>query len=108
MTTSLPQAACRPPGELLQFWLGLLKFDLGRSTAVFVGIREVLRLKAAGLKIREIAASIGAAHTTVYEYLVRAEGAGLSWPLPEDLRRRGPGSPAVPAGDEEAVGQLVP
>ena len=27
----------------------------------------------------------GAARTTVYEYLVRAEGAGLSWPLPEDM-----------------------
>ena len=48
-------------------------------------IREVLRLKAAGLKIREIAVSTGAARTTVYEYLVRAESAGLSWPLPEDM-----------------------
>ena len=48
-------------------------------------IREVLRLKAAGLNIREIAAGTGAARTTVHEYLVRAEGAGLSWPLPEDL-----------------------
>lgn len=48
-------------------------------------IREVLRLKAAGLKIREIAEGTGSARTTVYEYLVRAEGAGLSWPLPEDL-----------------------
>ena len=48
-------------------------------------IREVLRLKAAGLNVREIAAGTGAARTTVHEYLVRAEGAGLSWPLPEDL-----------------------
>ena len=48
-------------------------------------IREVLRLKAAGLNIREIAASTGAARTTVYEYLVRAEAAGLSWPLPDDM-----------------------
>jgi DNA-binding IclR family transcriptional regulator len=48
-------------------------------------IRQVLRLKAAGLKIREIAASTGAARTTVYEYLVRAEGAGMTWPLREDL-----------------------
>jgi transposase len=43
------------------------------------------RLKAAGLNVREIAASTGSARTTVYEYLVRAEGAGLSWPLPEDM-----------------------
>ena len=48
-------------------------------------IREVLRLKAAGLKIREIAESTGTARTTVYEYLVRAEGTGLSWPLPADM-----------------------
>ena len=48
-------------------------------------IREVLRLKAAGLNIREVAEGTGSARTTVYEYLVRAEGAGLSWPLPEDL-----------------------
>jgi transposase len=48
-------------------------------------IREVMRLRAAGLNIREIATSTGAARTTVYEYLVRAEGAGLSWPLPDDL-----------------------
>jgi transposase len=48
-------------------------------------IREVLRLKAAGLNIREIAVATGAARTTVYEYLVRAGGAGLSWPLPEDM-----------------------
>jgi transposase len=48
-------------------------------------INEVLRLKAAGLSVREIAASTGAARTTVYEYLVRAAGAGLSWPLPDDM-----------------------
>ena len=48
-------------------------------------IREILRLKADGLNIREIAASTGAARTTVYEYLVRAEEHGLSWPLPEDM-----------------------
>jgi transposase len=48
-------------------------------------INEVLRLKAAGLSVREIACSTGAARTTVYEYLVRAAGAGLSWPLPGDM-----------------------
>jgi DNA invertase Pin-like site-specific DNA recombinase len=36
-------------------------------------INEVLRLKAAGLSVREIARSTGAARTTVYEYLVRAD-----------------------------------
>jgi transposase len=48
-------------------------------------ITEALRLKAAGLGNREIAASIGAGKTTVYEILARAEAAGLSWPLPDTV-----------------------
>jgi len=48
-------------------------------------ITEALRLKAAGLGNREIAASIGAGKTTVYEILARAEAAGLSWPLPDEV-----------------------
>lgn len=41
-------------------------------------ITEVLRLKAAGISIRDIAASVGTGRTTVFEYLARAEAAGLS------------------------------
>ena len=48
-------------------------------------IEEVLRLRAAGMNPRMIAASIGAGKTTVYEYLARADAAGVSWPLPEGL-----------------------
>ena len=48
-------------------------------------ITEVLRLKAAGLSVREIAASVGAGRTTVCEYLARAEAAGICWPLPDDV-----------------------
>ncbi|MGH3850435.1 MAG: IS21 family transposase, partial [Pseudonocardiaceae bacterium] len=48
-------------------------------------IGEVLRLKAAGLNTRELARSTGVGKTTVYEYLARAEAAGLSWPLPADM-----------------------
>jgi transposase len=48
-------------------------------------ITEVLRLKAAGLGNREIAASIGAGKTTVYEILSRAEAVGLTWPLPDTV-----------------------
>ncbi len=48
-------------------------------------ISEVLRLKAAGMDIRDIARSVGAGKTTVYEYLARAEAAGIGWPLPEGL-----------------------
>ena len=56
-------------------------------------IGEALRLKAAGLATRKIAASLGIGQTTASEYLKRAERAGLSWPLPEgwseaDLERR--------------------
>src|SRR6202021_1433516 len=48
-------------------------------------IKEALRLNAAGLATREISASIGAGKTTVYELLARAEGAGIGWPLADDL-----------------------
>jgi transposase len=48
-------------------------------------IGEVLRLKAAGTGPRDIALSTGVGKTTVYEYLARAEVAGLGWPLPPEL-----------------------
>jgi hypothetical protein len=60
---------------------------LPRKRLTLRKIREVLRLKAAGLNIQEVAEGAWSARTTVYEYLVRAEGAGLSWPLPEDSYR---------------------
>jgi transposase len=46
---------------------------------------EVLRLHAEGLSQRQIAASTGVGKTTVAEYLARAEKAGISWPLPDDI-----------------------
>ncbi len=48
-------------------------------------IAEALRLKAAGLSTRKIAASLSIGQSTVSEYLKRADRAGLSWPLPADL-----------------------
>jgi transposase len=48
-------------------------------------IREVLRLKAAGMSGREIAAATGSALSTVQTCLRRAEAAGLGWPLAEEL-----------------------
>jgi transposase len=48
-------------------------------------IREVLRLKAAGLSDRKIAAAIGSARSTVQECLRRAGEAGIAWPLAQDL-----------------------
>lgn len=48
-------------------------------------IREALRLQAAGHSRRQIATSLGVGRTTAGEYLLRAERAGLIWPLPADL-----------------------
>ena len=50
---------------------------------------EVLRLHAAGMSARDIAAAVGAARSTVGEYLRRADAAGLSWPLPDDVDDEG-------------------
>lgn len=47
---------------------------------------EILRLKYEhDLSIREIGRSCGLASSTVGDYLLRAEAAGLKWPLPEDV-----------------------
>src|SRR4030066_778642 len=49
-------------------------------------INEVLRLKwSCGLSNRAIGRSCHISHSTVREYLKRAEAAGLKWPLPEGL-----------------------
>ena len=64
-------------------------------------IRGVLRLKAAGSSISDIADSTGTPRTTVYEYLVRAEATGLAWPLPAELDDEALEA-AVPAGHGQA------
>ena len=57
-------------------------------------IKEILRLRwEAGLSYQAIAVSCREGQTTVRDYVVRAEAAGLSWPLPEGM-------------DEEALEQL--
>jgi len=49
-------------------------------------VYEVLRLKwAQGLSDRQIAQSLGLSRPTVAHYVQRAQAAGLSWPLPDDL-----------------------
>jgi transposase len=47
--------------------------------------REIIRLKFSCVSTHEIARRLGMARSTVRETLKRAEGAGLSWPLPEDM-----------------------
>jgi transposase len=49
-------------------------------------IREILRLKwELGLSNRAVARSCRVSHSTVGDYVKRAETAGLVWPLPEEL-----------------------
>jgi hypothetical protein len=49
-------------------------------------IKEVLRLKfEGGLTYDAIGRSCNIGHTTVGEYLKRAQEAGLRWPLPADM-----------------------
>jgi transposase len=47
-------------------------------------IRDVLRLSAAGMSKRKIAASLGMSATAARDCIWRARRAGLTWPLPED------------------------
>ncbi len=51
-------------------------------------IREVLRLKAAGVSDRQIAAAIGSARSTVQECMRRAREAGIGWPLSDECDER--------------------
>ena len=49
-------------------------------------IKEILRLRwEARLSYQAIAVSVRKGQTTVRDYLLRAEAAGLSWPLPEGM-----------------------
>src|SRR5438105_1702423 len=48
-------------------------------------ITEVLRLAAQGLSYRQIGQSVNLSPSTIQGYVQRAQRAGLSWPLPEDL-----------------------
>lgn len=49
-------------------------------------IKEILRLKwELNLGVRQIARSCNLSHSTVSEYLARAQAAGIGWPVPEHL-----------------------
>ena len=49
------------------------------------GAREIIRLKSSSVSTHEIARRLGLARSTVRETLKRVDGAGLSWPLPEEM-----------------------
>ncbi len=48
-------------------------------------IREILRLRHAGLTIRQISASIKLSIGAIQKLLTKAEALGLGWPLPSEL-----------------------
>jgi hypothetical protein len=48
-------------------------------------VREVMRLKATGVSVREIGRRVGAVPSTVRLTIRRFEAAGLSWPLADDV-----------------------
>ena len=48
-------------------------------------VRDVMRLKSAGMASREIARRVGAAPSTVRLTIRRFEAAGLNWPLSDDI-----------------------
>ena len=47
-------------------------------------IKELLRLRAEGCSVRQMADSLGVPRSTVADYVRRVERAGLSWPLADD------------------------
>ncbi|WP_273793956.1 helix-turn-helix domain-containing protein, partial [Brucella anthropi] len=48
-------------------------------------LRQMLRLNADGVSVREISVMLGIARSTVQDNIERATAAGLSWPLPGEL-----------------------
>ena len=50
---------------------------------------ELLRLRAEGCSVRQMADSLGVPRSTVADYVRRIERAGLSWPLDEDVDENG-------------------
>ncbi|MDA9521201.1 integrase, partial [Bradyrhizobium sp. CCBAU 11434] len=48
-------------------------------------VRDVIRLKSAGMPTREVARRVGTAPSTVRLTIRRFEAAGLTWPLPDDV-----------------------
>jgi DNA-binding NarL/FixJ family response regulator len=48
-------------------------------------LRQLLRLRADGISVRDIATMLGIARSTVQDNIERATAAGLSWPLPAEL-----------------------
>jgi transposase len=59
-----------------------------RKEIVMIKYREILRLRASGVSIRNIAYSCDCSKSTVQHALKKAKMQGLSWPLPEQIDDR--------------------
>ena len=72
-------------------------------------VKEILRLRwGLGLGVRQIARSCSVSHSTVSEVLARAETAGLSCPLPEDLDEATLEAKLYPAPSQTKNGKPLP
>ena len=72
-------------------------------------VKEILRLRwGLGLGVRQIARSCSVSHSTVSEILARAEVAGLSWPLPEDVDEAALEARLYPAPSQAKGGKAMP
>jgi transposase len=60
--------------------------------------REILRLHFEQKLGQQIARSANVSQSTVHEYLVRFQAAGLSWPLPNELDEQGLENALCPPG----------
>ncbi|WP_394805467.1 helix-turn-helix domain-containing protein [Agrobacterium fabrum] len=58
-------------------------------------LRHLLRLRADGVSVRDIADMLCIARSTVQDGISRAASSGLSWPLSADLTDDVPGRPTV-------------
>jgi len=72
-------------------------------------IKEILRLKwELGLTDRQVGRSLKIAHSTVREYVKRAERAGLSWPLPAEMGETELRSKLFPKKDQANIKRPQP
>ena len=72
-------------------------------------IKEVLRLSyQLGLSARQVARSANISRSTVKEYLVRAERAGIAWPVAESLTEEQLGERLFPSKPVDAAARALP
>src|SRR3984893_15974579 len=83
----MPPGVTRPLLAPIRSRLSALRRGTWMPTERFAmrHVRDVIRLKSAGMPTREIARRVGTAPSTVRLTIRRFEAAGLTWPLPDDV-----------------------